>query len=81
MKKVSIQSSAFIIKAAALAAAVHIKQRSRRPPTRLGKGPRFRIRRTVDEIYECLGPIYFRRAYRMTYESFFAVARFTLCHY
>lgn len=69
--KVSIQSSAFIIKAAALAAAVHIKQRSCRPSPRLGKGPRFRIRRTVDEIYECLGPIYFRRAYRMNYESFF----------
>ena len=41
-----------------------------RPPTRLGKSPRFRIRRTVDDIYQCLGPIYFRRAYRMSYESF-----------
>jgi DDE superfamily endonuclease len=31
---------------------------------------RVRVRRTVEDIYNCLGPTYFRRAYRMTYESF-----------
>lgn len=31
---------------------------------------RKRVRRSVQEIYEALGPIYFRRAYRMSYESF-----------
>jgi hypothetical protein len=29
-----------------------------------------RARRTVEEVYECLGDVYFKRAYRMTYESF-----------
>ena len=72
--QISSQSSvckhAFIIKAAALTASVHINQRRRMSPRRIGRGPRFRIRRTVDEIYQCLGPIYFRHAYRMSYESF-----------
>ena len=31
---------------------------------------RKRTRRSVQEIFDCLGPAYFRRAYRMTYESF-----------
>ena len=31
---------------------------------------RVRVRRTVHDIYLCLGPTYFRKAYRMTYESF-----------
>jgi hypothetical protein len=35
-----------------------------------GKRARTRIRRSIREIYEPLGPQYFRRAYRMTYESF-----------
>ena len=35
-----------------------------------GATHRRRIRRTVHEIYLSLGPIYFRRAYRMSYESF-----------
>ena len=68
--KTSSQSSAFIVKAVALAASVHRNRRCRRPPTRVGKSPRFRIRCTVDDIYQCLGPIYFRRAYLMSYESF-----------
>lgn len=29
-----------------------------------------RTRRSVQDIYNCLGPLYFRRAYRMTYDSF-----------
>ena len=32
--------------------------------------PRRRIRRSVSDVFECLGPQYFRRAYRMSYESF-----------
>ena len=38
-----------------------------------GKGrpaARIRKRRSVKEIYNCLGPTYFRRAYRMSYQSF-----------
>lgn len=35
-----------------------------------GATHRRRIRRTVKEIYMSLGPIYFRRAYRMSYASF-----------
>ena len=31
---------------------------------------RARKRRSVEDIFKCLGPIYFRRAYRMSYESF-----------
>ena len=42
--------------------------------TRLGKAIRRRRQRSVEEIYRCLGPIYFRRAYRMTF------ANFTLLH-
>ena len=62
---------ALIIKAAVFAAtAVSRNRRHRRFSSRLGKSPRFRTRRTVDDIYQCLGPIYFRRAYRMCYESF-----------
>ena len=38
--------------------------------SRKGKSPRQRTRRSVEAIYHCLGPTYFRRAYRMTYESF-----------
>ncbi len=37
---------------------------------RLGKPARPQQRRSVAEIYEMLGPIYFRRAYRKTYNSF-----------
>jgi hypothetical protein len=35
-----------------------------------GKGAYTQIRPSISEIYESLGPQYFRRAYRMTYESF-----------
>ena len=32
--------------------------------------PRPRKRRSIHDIFECIGPTYFRRAYRMTFESF-----------
>lgn len=54
--------------AAALASIVYaddVAKKSRGP-----RRPRRRERRTVEEVYQCLGPVYFRRAYRMTYESF-----------
>jgi len=63
---------AYIIQAAALASAAHFYSRDRRKrvATRRGKSARRRIRRSVEEIFDCLGPIYFRRAYRRSYESF-----------
>ena len=66
-KRESAYASSMIVKAAALAACRRYRQLRER---RLGRSPRERIRRTVEEIYQCLGPVYFRRAYRMTYESF-----------
>jgi hypothetical protein len=44
-------------------------QRQKRMRT-AGRKPRQRSRRSMAEIYESLGPYYFRRAYRMSYESF-----------
>jgi hypothetical protein len=37
---------------------------------RHGHPKRKRQRRSIKEIYDCLGPHYFRRAYRMTYDFF-----------
>jgi hypothetical protein len=34
---------------------------------------RKRQRRTVKEVYECLGSIYFRRAYGMSYQTFWVL--------
>ena len=50
---------------------LHPRKRNRsvdssRPPRRL----RRRTRSTVADVYDCLGSQYFRRAYRMSYESF-----------
>ncbi len=63
---------AYIIQAAALASAEYYSYQNggKRAATRRGKSARKRIRRSVEEIYHCLGPIYFRRAYRMSYDSF-----------
>lgn len=49
---------------------VHRKGPPRTPGSRRGKSARPRTRKSVVDIYNALGPIYFRRAYRMTYESF-----------
>lgn len=64
-----LASYSFIVKAAAAAALCHYQER-RRGPARSGKSARSRTRRHVQEIYNDLGPIYFCRAYRMTYTSF-----------
>jgi len=63
---------AYIIQAAALASAAHFysQDRGKRVATRRGKSARKRVRRSVEEIFNCLGPIYFRRAYRMHDTSF-----------
>ena len=34
---------------------------------------RRRARRDVLQIYDCLGPVYFRRAYRMDYRTFWVL--------
>ena len=44
-----------------------------------GHPPRKRECRSITEIYDCLGPHYFRRAYRMTYESFWILHHKTSC--
>jgi hypothetical protein len=44
---------------------------------RHGHHPRERERRSIAEIYDCLGPHNFRRAYRMTYDSFWILHRKT----
>jgi hypothetical protein len=49
------------------------KKGSSRKGSRKGKAARERVRRTVEQIYRGLGPIYFRRAYRMTYASFWVL--------
>ena len=59
--------------AAALAAhAAFMKNANRRTKRTVERvvGAQNRIRKSVDDIYRCLGPLYFRRAYRMSYSSF-----------
>ena len=57
---------------AAVASAVRYMDWQHRKKKKGGKrgATRIRIRREVLQIYDCLGPVYFRRAYRMTYQSF-----------
>ena len=45
----------------------------RRKGSRRGKQTKQRERRTVEQIYQCLGDIYFRRAYRMSWRSFWTL--------
>jgi len=61
----------YIIQAAALVSEEHyLSQNGGKTATRRGKSARKRVCRSVAEIYHCLGSIYFRRAYRMSYYSF-----------
>jgi len=55
------------VQAAALAVCEEDQERSL---SRRGRKARKRIRSSVAEVYECMGPTLFRRYYRMTYESF-----------
>ena len=60
------------VRIAAGAAIRHALSRQRRRPTRSSGTykARKRQRRSVQDIYEILGPNYFKRAYRMSYTSF-----------
>jgi hypothetical protein len=46
------------------------QEQERRWATRWGCGNIRRQRRTIDSVYNELGPLYFRRAHRMTYADF-----------
>ena len=61
----------FVVQAAACAAS-YLLQQSGKPQkkSRAGRVAIRRVRRSVREIYSVLGADYFRRAYRMSYESF-----------
>ena len=50
----------------------HAKKKQTKKAQRKQKGPkkRNRLRRSVADVYDELGPIYFRRTYRMKYDSF-----------
>ena len=63
-----LTNHAYIIQAAALAFAEHFY--SQNAATRRGKSAQKRVRQSVEEIYHCLGPIYFCLAYRMSYDLF-----------
>jgi hypothetical protein len=58
-----------IVVAVAAYAATHFSRKHSKG-SRRGKQTRHRERRTVEQIYQCLGDIYFRRAYRMSWRSF-----------
>ena len=62
----------YIIQAAngASAAHFHLQQGGKWRAKHRGSIAQKHIHRSIAEIYNSLGPIYFRRAYRMTYESF-----------
>jgi hypothetical protein len=65
---VSLRKRRLLAATAAAAAMLYLKEQRRnrggRPPARL------RQRRTVKDVYKCLGKHYFRRAYRMSIGSF-----------
>ena len=49
---------------------LHPRKRNRSVDSSRPPRLRRRTRSTVADVYNCLGPQYFRRAYRMSYESF-----------
>ncbi|KAG7353941.1 hypothetical protein IV203_003297 [Nitzschia inconspicua] len=61
----------YVFSQVALAIAICHRIRKKSEPRKKGRpAARVRQRRSVQDVYECLGPTYFRRAYRMSYESF-----------
>ncbi len=66
---ISIDPVSFVV-AAAAAAAPFLKCRDKKKRGGKKGVARKRIRHEVTQIYELRGPCYFRRAYRMTYASF-----------
>ena len=68
-KKVARVNVIVAVQAAALAV-MNNSSPQRQPCSCLGCPTRRRVRKHVRDIYDQLGPIYFRRAYRMNYTSF-----------
>ena len=63
-------ASAIIVQAVAFAAAEILHKEESSVSSRAGRIAEVRVRRSVHEVYRCLGDSYFQRAYRMSYESF-----------
>ena len=64
-------ASAIIVQAVAFAAAEILhKEESSVSSSRAGRIAEGRVRRSVHEVYRCLGNSYFQRAYHMSYKSF-----------
>ena len=59
-----------VVNAASAAAAQYFKRMATAGGRTAGTSHRFRVRLSVHDVYLGLGPIYFRRAYRMEYSSF-----------
>ena len=62
-------ASAIIVQAVAFAAAEILHKEESSVSSRAGRIAVGRVRRSVHEVYRCLGDSYFQRAYRMSYES------------
>ena len=72
----SDSGNALIVQAAAFAAGCTLQGEWRSAPknrSRTGRVAVRRVRRSVRDIYTILGAAYFRRAYRMSYESFWVL--------
>ena len=63
-------ASAIIVQAVAFVAAEILHKEESSVSSRAGRIAEGRVRRSVHEVYRCLGDSYFQRAYRMSYESF-----------
>jgi hypothetical protein len=61
---------AIIVQAAAFAAAEILHKEESSVSSRAGRIAVGRVRRSVHEVYRCLGNSFFQRSYRMSYESF-----------
>ncbi|KAG7363561.1 DDE superfamily endonuclease [Nitzschia inconspicua] len=67
----SSTAAMYVFSQVALAIAICHRIRKKSEPRKKGRpAARVRQRRSVQDVYECLGPTYFHRAYRMSYESF-----------
>jgi hypothetical protein len=65
-----LKAQTLIVFAMAAQTAEHFTCKRSRDGSRLNKPTRHRERRSVRDVYMCLGSQYFRRAYRMSYKSF-----------
>ena len=66
-------ASAIIVQAVAFTAAEILHKEESSVSSRAGRIAEGRVRRSVHEVYRCLGDSYFQRAYRMSYESFWNI--------